>query len=217
VPAPVDREARLAVQRKPMPDYSKPLQDIAAALSRPTTPAWLMAVASSILGFASAFALQFVQQRLVERSKRERMRRLLYVDLAELFLTVEEIMEFRQMEESDRWRWQKEQLKLFVGFKGEKHLRENEDVYVQLAERPSADYAYVHFHKALDDVDQSWHVNWSVARQVFANAVYDDDLRRTCFRRFVGKACAERLYRRCKAIHERSQKSLNEMESDSKP
>ena len=185
-----------------MPDYTKQLQEIAAALSRPSMPAWLVAAVSSILGFASAFLLQFVQHWVAERVKRERTRRVLYVDLAEVFSAVESIMEFRELDEYQRWQWQKGQLKLHVGFKGEKYLRTNEDAYVQLVERPAAESVYSHFHVALDDVDHWWNVNWSVARQTFAQVVCEDTLKRRYFRRFIGKEHSAWLYRRCRVIHE---------------
>jgi hypothetical protein len=187
-----------------MPDYTKELQEIAAALSRPSTPVWLAATVSTILGFFSASLLQ----RLAERSKLKRLKRVLYVDLAEVFLTVEGIMGFCQMDELQRWEWQKEQLKLHVGFKGEAYLRANEDTYMQMSERAVADNVYTYLHVALDDLDHWWHVNWSLARQVFARAVCEDGLKRKCFRQFLGKERAEMLHGQCSSIYEKSQRVL---------
>jgi hypothetical protein len=195
-----------------MADYSKQLQEIAAGLSRPSTPSWVVAIISSIVGFVSALLLQFVQARLAERFKRDRLRRVLYVDLAEIFGTVESIMDPSEMDASCRWVWQKEQLKLHVGFKGEQHLRANEDTYMEMAERATANCVYTYFHMALGDLDHWWNVNWSIARQVFATAVYEDVLKRKYFDKYVGKEEAERLWGRCRAIHESSQQGLKAME-----
>jgi hypothetical protein len=195
-----------------MPDYTKQLEEIVRALSRPAIPAWLVAIISSILGFAAAVLLQFVQQWF----KRERVRRVLYQDLEDLFSNVEAIMESREIEESQRWAWQRDQLKTHVAFKGEKYLRANEDVYMELSERPVADTVYAYFHDALDGLDSMFHSNWAIARQVFARAVYEDRLKRHCFRKFIGKKRADRLYNRCKAIHEESQRKLEAMGLDGK-
>lgn len=200
-----------------MPDYTKQLQEIAAALSRPPTSAWLVAVVSSVVGFTSAVLLQFVQHGVAERVSRKRTRRVLYIDLAEMFFAVESIRGVREMNEPQRWQWQKEQLKLHVGFKGEKHLRANEETYMQLDERPVAESVYAYFHRALDDVDNWFNVNWSIARQVFAQAVAEDWLRRKQFGRFIGKEQAARLHSQCSAIHEESQCRLKAFEQAEGP
>jgi len=157
---------------------------------------WLVAIIGTILGFLAAVLLQFIQQSLAERSKRERVRRVLYIDLAELFFTVDTIMEDREIQEPHRSDWQKDQLKTHVAFKGEKHLRANEDVYMELPERTVADTVFAYFHRALDNLDAGLHSNWSIAAQIFSAMVCEGRLKHDCFRKFIGKKRAERLYSR---------------------
>jgi len=156
------------------PDYTKQLEEISRALSRPEIPAWFVAIISTILGFAAALLLQFVQHWFAEHSRRQNVRRVLYNDLAELFPTVGTIMEDRTIQEPHRSYWQKSQLRTHVGLKTENWLRANEDVYVQLGERSVADAVYAYFHRALGDSGSMFHVNWFMARQVLAGAVCED-------------------------------------------
>jgi hypothetical protein len=193
------------------PDYTKQLEEIARALSRPGTPEWLKLCIPFFVGSAVTLLVQFVQRRSEEHSKRERARRVLYIDLAELFLTVEGIMECREVEDPHRWAWQKKELRTHVAFKREKYLRANEDAYVQLAEHAVADNVYTYFHKALDDLGPQFPVSWALARQVFAHAICKEWLEHGCFRRFVGKKRAESLISRCKTIDEEAQRRLSAM------
>ena len=189
-----------------MPDYTEQLEEIARALSRPSTPAWLVAVLSFVLGLSSGVLLHFVQQWLGERSKCKKIRRVLYLDLAELFLRVDSIMTFDPGgSDHERWKWRKAELKTHISFKGERYVQANEDTYVQLPERVFADNIYTYLHKALDNLDDMWNVNWSIARGVFAEAVYKDRLKGKYFRKFIGKERAKRLHDRCRTIHEESE------------
>lgn len=189
-----------------VPDYTKQLEEIVRALSRPSTPVWSVALISFALGLVSAVLLQIVRQGLDERLKRDKMGRVLYRDLADLFLRVESIMSFDPgVSAQERSKWRKTELKTHISFKGERYLQAHEDTYVQLPERVFADNIYTYLHQALDNLDEMWNVNWSIARQVFAEAVYKDRLKLKYFEKFMGRDTARELHSRCKAIYDESE------------
>ena len=43
------------------PDYSQPLEEIVKALNRPSTPTWLIAIMSALLGFLASVLSQVFQ------------------------------------------------------------------------------------------------------------------------------------------------------------
>ena len=91
-----------------MSDYTKQLDEIVRA-SSPTTPVWVPVLIASILSFTAAVLLQPVQQWIADSFKRRRIRRVLYVELVELFSTVEAVLDFQDIEEDTAgWEWAEE-------------------------------------------------------------------------------------------------------------
>src|SRR5262249_39168107 len=113
------------------PDYTKQLDAIVAALNHPTTPAWRVAFISATLGFLAGLLSRFFDRFLVEWHERRVMRRVLYVDIANMFLAVEDIMSFKELQGSDLYQWQQEQLKAHLKFPGEAYSNGKQDIFMQ--------------------------------------------------------------------------------------
>jgi hypothetical protein len=183
------------------PDYSHQLDAIARALSQPSTPAWLIAVLSALLGLIGGLLAQPLLLLIKEVFDRHRMRLVLYRELSDLFSIVDSVMSFKELPVSDLHRWQESQLRELMSFEGEKYLRQKPDLYMQLPERFAADACYRHLHRILDEI--SWlHVNTGLARAVFADAVVKHDLEPERLRYFLGEERANRVIRRAREIND---------------
>jgi hypothetical protein len=194
-----------------MPDYTEQLRQIAAALSRPGMPVWVVAVLSAFLGLVGGLLLRQLEQWLTDLRQRKQLRRILYVDLFRTFDLVERVL-------SDQSGNTNENLKVHLKLLGDNKLRENLAAYMQLPEYATAESVYTFFHRALDPVTTLGFVvftnlfsDWAIARQVFAEAVTSGELRRKYFDKFIGKPAAERLTAKCKRIHDDTQRARNEL------
>lgn len=187
-----------------MPDYSNQLQEIAKALSRPTTPVWLVAAFSALLGVLGGLAGQSLMMVVTDTYRRHKLRRVLYLDLADMFWAVDTIMAFAEMPDQNRWQWQEEQLRRMLVFRGEKYCRDNQEIYIQLPERLAAETLYQRFHDIVDDM-HSMQINTGLALRKFADAVHSGSLIPKHFRRFLGSQRATSLLRAVDEYHKRSE------------
>jgi hypothetical protein len=174
------------------PDYSRQLEDIAKALSKPSTPPWLVTIITLVVGAALAVAGNLAFQWLNNRLKVYRMRRALYLDFVHLFYAVNGIMTDKNVPESDRDEWQRDLLKRHVRFDVEKHLRENYEVYFQLRERAQADLVYSFFHQVVEE--EKWlSVNASIALQMVISSIVHGPFEEKYFRCFMKKKAANKF------------------------
>ena len=177
-----------------MPDYSKQLEDIAKALNRPTTPVWIIAAFSAFLGFISGIIAQSLMMLVTDFYRRYKMRRVLYLDLVNMFWAVDSIMAVTDMPQSERGHWQRDQLNKNLLFRGEKHCLDNPEIYVQLPERRAGELVYPYLHQILDD--PNWlNVNTGLALRIFAHVVHDRTLKPIYFWLFLGRKGAAALRR----------------------
>lgn len=88
-----------------------------------------------------------------------------------------------------------------MSFEGEQYLRSKPELYMQLAERFTADACYRYFHRILNE-EQWLNVNSALARGVFADSIHDHSLEPERFRYFLGEERANHLIRRTRQIHE---------------
>jgi hypothetical protein len=197
-----------ALQQIPKPtDYSQQLNEIVVALNRPGTPGWIIALASSVLGFLGSAALQRLQLFDGDAHKRGKMRRLLYVDLTEIFCTVEAIMMRPDTGlEGDMYTWRWEQLNMHLGFQREKYIKDNQDIFVQLSEYAVAESVYLFFHRILESQEEM-HSNSHFATQILADAIHRGGLDANYFRKVSGKK-GDFVVSRAKVIHDEAERRL---------
>jgi hypothetical protein len=197
-----------------MPDYSKQLAEIAQALSQPTTSVWLVATFSTVLGaFFAVIATitgQLLTMVLTDAYRRYKARRILYLDLTDMFFAVRGIMAFAELPAYDRSRWQEDQLRKNLLFRGEQYCSDNLEIYMQLPERFAAETLYQRFHQILDQAN-SMHVNMGSALFAFAECVHSGDLAAKYFRRFLGRKRAASLLDISAAIHRQNEEALRRM------
>ena len=177
-----------------VPDYSRQLDEIIKILNHPATPAWLIAAFSAVLGVVGGLVGQSLQLLATDAYRRYKMRRVLYLDLADMFLTVDSIMRFTELPDPDRWHWQEDQLRNSLLFRGEKYCLDNHEIYMQLPERLVGEALYSRFHRILDE-EHSMNVNTDLALRMFANFVSQGGLKFKYFKRFLGSRRAVALSR----------------------
>jgi len=190
-----------------MSDYSKQLEEIARALSRPTTPVWLVATFSAVLGVLGGLTGQLLMDVAYRRYK---LRRVLYLDLTEMFWAVHGIMAFKDIPEPERSRWQQDGLRRNLLFRGEKYCSDNQEIYIQLPERLAGETLYPRFHLILDEAN-SMHVNTSLALTLFADVVHRGSLAPKYFKRFLGRKRATSLLKTLDELHTRHEEAKRRM------
>ncbi len=179
-----------------MPDYTKQLEEIARALNRPTTPPWLVTILSAILGFLTGIAGQLLMMPVSDAYRRYKTRRVLYLDLYEMFWFIHRIRTkaLTDLPETERYSWQKARLPGDLRFRGEQYCEDNREIYFQLSERHAGETLYRCFHRILDEKN-SLDLNTYEALRTFANIIVREDLNRNYFRRFLGEQKTASLMR----------------------
>src|ERR1035438_6171119 len=168
-----------------MPDYTTQLQEIVKALSRPTTSPWLIVMASTALGFILGIISQHLGTRLADRHQLHKMRRLLYKDLAQMFLLVDD-----EEDPASTRDWLYNEIKEHLNFRSEKYMIDNPDLNVHLDEHSAADALYSRFHRIVDEPN-SFSTNVGLTLRFFANAVHEGHLKRARFKQFLNRPLAE--------------------------
>jgi hypothetical protein len=186
-----------------MPDYSNQLEEIAKALNRPATPQWVIAA----LGFIGGIITQSLMMLMTDFHRRYEMRRVLYIDLVNMFWAVDG---FTDIPQSERF-GQKEQLKKTLLFRGEKHCLDNPEIYIQLSERRAGEMVYPYFHRILDDPQNGLNANIGLALSVFSQVVHDRTLKRMYLRLFLGRRGAATLCHSAEKYYRQDEKLLKRM------
>lgn len=196
-----------------MPDYSKQLAEIAKALNRPVTSVWLVATFSTLLGFIGGFIAQWSAMRMTDAYRLNKVRRVLYLDLAEMFWSVRriQITAITEIPATQKWHWQVDQLRKTLLFRGETYCSDNLEFYIQLPERYVAEFLYLRFHRILDEAD-SLNVNSALVLTIFAEVVHSGDLSPKYFRRYLGKKRATSLLHTLDAYHRENEEGLKGMD-----
>ncbi len=190
----------------PAGDYTKQLEEIARALNRPSTPVWLVAIFSAVLGVIGGLVGQSLMMIATDAYRRYKLRRVLYLDMADLFFAVDSIVEFKEIDDAHRYQWQEQELATHLTFRGEKYVRDNQEIYVQTGERLVADMLYLRFHKILDEKN-SMAVNTNLALRITANTVTEGTLQKKYFKRFLRPKSYERLMQRIE-YHQKQDEEL---------
>jgi hypothetical protein len=177
-----------------MPDYTKQLDEIVRVLNRPGTSQWVIALFSALLGLIAGLIGQTLQTFLADVYRCFKMRRVLYIDLADMFLNVDSIITADIIADGlERSKWQEDQLRQHLLFRGEKYCLDTQEIYMQLSERPAAEILYQRFHLILNE---EMHVNTGLALRMFANAVHNGSLQPKYINRFCGRKQAANVLRK---------------------
>jgi len=113
------------------PDYTKQLEAIVTALSRPTFPAWGVAVISGFLGVVAGAFAQFVSPWAKVRLEKKVLRRMLYADLGHSFMAVNRIL---SQEAPQTGLDPRPELLGLIKCGGREHANTKPDLYIQLDE-----------------------------------------------------------------------------------
>ncbi len=116
-------------------DYTTQLQEIAKALNRPSTPTWLIAIFSGLLGFLASALSQVFQHWYAEHRAQNKMRMIVYSEIGSMY---SHLVHFHSLKtsgksEQEDIEWRKKQLREhFLKFEGEKYAEDNKAVFIQL-------------------------------------------------------------------------------------
>jgi len=113
------------------PDYTKQLEAIVTALSRPTFPAWGVAVISGFLGVVAGAFAQFVSPWAKVRHEKKVLRQMLYADLGHSFMAVYRIL---SQEAPQTGLDLRPELLGLIKCVGREHANTKPDLYIQLDE-----------------------------------------------------------------------------------
>ena len=122
-----------------IPDYTRQLNGIVAALNRPATPTWVIAVVSAMLGALLTIAVQLLIKRLDQRRAMDQMRRIVYGELGQVCssLTAEFLNATDQPITPEMQRKiEALSIRSALSFKGEKYMNDNLGTAIMLEEHP---------------------------------------------------------------------------------
>jgi hypothetical protein len=139
-----------------IPDYTQQLNGIVAALNRPATPTWVIAVVSAMLGALLTIAVQLLIKRLDQRRAMEQMRRIVYGELgqvcssltAEFLNATNEAITPEMQRQIDAL-----SIRAALSFKGEKYMNDNLGTAIMLEEHPQLFSMYHNLHSLEKDRD----------------------------------------------------------------
>jgi hypothetical protein len=135
------------------PDYTEQLKAIVVALNHPTTPSWLVAVLSAILGMISTVLVQTILRTANERLQRNRMRKVLYNNLGDYFMFVYSTLTNQGYSREQQLAWQQEQFEKRIKFSVEDFLNKQPDIYMQLPEYRVAEELYLWLHHTVNKTE----------------------------------------------------------------
>jgi len=193
------------------PDYSKQLEEIAKALSKSSTPSWLVTISTLLIGAVLALGGQLAFKWLENWWKVRRMRRDLYLDMVRLFYVVNSIMNPEGIPEDHQYDWQREQLQRLLRFDVEDYLRDNSEMYFQLPERAAADLVYSYFHQIVEE--KKWlNVNATLALQTLVLHIGHGPFQERYFQKFLKRKAADDFLAKVKLIATEREAVLRAME-----
>jgi hypothetical protein len=174
-------------------------------LSRPRVSPWLISAFSVVLGVVAGAAGRAIEPWIADFSRRSRMRRVLYGDLASMFSHIATITTFGESWADDSVRDAAfAQLVKSLDFEAEGHLNTNRDVFMQLEERLAAKHIYKLLHRIGDEGAAKMADNCGRAEWMLGRYIRDDDLREKYFRGYVRKNQADRLLTRATRAYDQS-------------
>jgi hypothetical protein len=139
-----------------VPDYTKQLEEIIRLLSRRGISPWVLAAFAALLGVVGGAVGRAIEPLIADISRRRRLRRVLYGDLAGMFFQVDTITTFGERWANDHVRDDAfHRLSGDLDFQAEAYISANRDVFMQLRERQAANHVYRLLHRIIDDVPRN--------------------------------------------------------------
>jgi hypothetical protein len=170
------------------PDYSQILQQIARALNRPSTPTWLIAIMSALLGFLASALSQLFQHWYAELRACNKMRMIIYSEIGAMYSNLVHFHNLKTGQpESQDIEWRKKQLReRFLKFEGEKYADDHKDVFFQLKERPTINELYSAIHEVFGPEEEyGFFLNSGLAIEIIEDCVRLRDLPRKFVKRYM--------------------------------
>lgn len=186
-----------------MPDYTKQLDQIARLLSRPGISPWLLSAFAVFLGIAGGAIGRAIEPWIADFSRRARMRRLLYGDIASMFFHVDTITTFGERWAADRVRDDAfKRLTSVLDFEADGHLNANRDVFTQLDERPAVKHIYHLFHRIVDEGPVNMDNNCGKVQWMLGKYIRDGTLHERYFRKVLPKSQARHLISHATGVYD---------------
>ena len=178
------------------PDYSHQLEEIVKALNRPSTPTWLIAIISAVLGFLASVLSQVFQHAYTDYRARRKMRIIIYSELGGMYSNLVRFYERKSTQpEQQDLEWRKNQLKeRFLKFEGEKYADENKDVFIQLKERSTISELYGAIREVFGPEEEyGFFINAGLAIEIIEDCVRLDYLPNRSVRRYMNRSDFEAI------------------------
>ncbi len=173
-------------------DYTPQLQEIAKALNRPSTPTWLIAILSGLVGFLASVFSQVFQHWYAERRERNKMRMIIYSEIGAMYSHLVHFHDLGKGYESEEEdiAWRKKQLKeRFLKFEGEKYAEDNKAVFIQLKERSTIDEIYSAIREVFGPEEEyGFFLNSGLAIEILEDCVRLNYLPRTYVKRYMNSS-----------------------------
>jgi hypothetical protein len=177
-----------AIQQIPhSPDYTYQLQEVTKALNKPTTSPWTIAFISASVAVLGSLLGQSVFMLIADWHKSYELRGVLYRELVNMFGTIDAIMSQKHIDdpmEMDSWR--RREVETHLTFRSVDHMKQNQELYINLPEHFVADTLYGRFKIIVTDWN-SFNVNTDFALRFFARAVHEGSLRKFWLRWLLGR------------------------------
>lgn len=186
------------------PDYTKQLDQIVKALNRPSLPTWIVAVLSVALGFVGSILVQLFQRYLAESRAKDRMRRVIYPDLAEMYWSAGIQLDQTGVEDASR----RSRLATSLRFQGEKYADDDRATFLTLREYAWLESCWGALHSALIDDDYGFDLNCGLALEIIEDGVRLGEIPAKYVRKYVGETeAAKDLLRLRRTGHVHSKRS----------
>jgi hypothetical protein len=170
-------------------DYTSQLQEIAKALNRPSTPTWLIAILSGLLGFLASVLSQVFQHWYAEHRARNKVRTIVYSEIGSMY---SHLIHFHDLEtsrksEQEDIEWRKKQLReRFLKFEGEKYAEDNKAIFIQLKERSTISEIYSAIREVFGPEEEyGFFLNSSLAIEILEDCVRLNYLPHRYVRRYM--------------------------------
>lgn len=194
-----------------MPDYTKQLDDIVGVLRRPGISPWLLSAFSVFLGIVGGALGRAIEPWIADFSRRGRIRRVLYGDIASMFFHVDSITTLGEPWADDGLRDEAfNRLSKSLDFEAEGYLNTNREVFMQLAERPAAKHIYSLLHRIVDEGSTNMDRNCRSVQWMLGKYLRDGTLRERYFRKGRPTNQFERLIKRATEVYDESMRHEQE-------